>query len=102
VFNIFHIWLIVATDTILHSYVYTHWHDGHLPTDLLAFFQVSHIHKVDIKISSDLKWLFNDCQFGDNDQAFSGALDLGAFAKACNATMKANVELADLPATVLC
>ena len=57
--------------------------------------------KVGVKISGALTRLFKDCGYTDRDQVFTGAVDLGQFAKARNAAANATVGLADLTASVL-
>ena len=72
-----------------------------LPHSLLVFFRSPHIEKVGVHIKADLTRLFRDCGFGNSDEPFSGALELGMLAKQCKFTDCANISLADLSAVVL-
>lgn len=78
------------------------WHEGKLSSSLLAFLHAPCIKKVGLKVAGNFTKLFQDCKFSaERDTQFVGAVDLGAMAKAQNATTKATVGLADLAATVL-
>jgi hypothetical protein len=62
----------------------------------------SHIRKVGVQVTADLKRLFKDCGYIEGrDQPFVGALELGRMAKECGAASKANIGLADLCGSVL-
>ena len=69
---------------------------------LLAFLHASQIHKVGVKVSGDLKRLFRDCGFvEEQDKPFQGATELGKMAKEQGVASTANIGLADLCATVI-
>jgi hypothetical protein len=73
-----------------------------LPNALLSFLSASHIRKVGVQVTADLKRLFKDCGYIEGrDQPFVGALELGRMAKECGAASKANIGLADLCGSVL-
>lgn len=68
-----------------------------LPSSLLALLRAPHIRKVGCHIQADLTRLFKDCGFSsERDQAFAGALELGALAKSRNLVQRANTSLADM------
>ena len=78
------------------------WHEGKLPSSLLAFLHAPCIKKVGLKVAGHFTKPFRDCKFAaERDTQFVEAVNLGAMAKARDATTKATVGLADLAATVL-
>lgn len=79
-----------------------YWNSGTgLPNALLTFLRSPQIHKVGVKINSDLKRLFRDCKFVDEDQPFTGAIELGRLSKEKNLTKNAGIGLADLTSQIL-
>jgi hypothetical protein len=79
----------------------THWHNGSLPSALLTFLRSPQVRKIGVKVSADMKRLYENCQFNNGEQPFVGAVNLGNLAKDRNVTAKASASLVDLTATVL-
>jgi hypothetical protein len=73
---------------------------GRLPHQLVSFLLNKNIIKVGRGVAADLKYLHAAC-YNMSTAPFSGALDLGGFAKDRQLVTKANCSLADLTAAVL-
>ncbi|EPQ50510.1 hypothetical protein GLOTRDRAFT_133880 [Gloeophyllum trabeum ATCC 11539] len=74
----------------------------YLPSALLAFLRSPSVLKIGVKVTADLKRLFENCGFQATiDAPFRGAVNLGALAKIRNPSIKATTGLVELVAVLL-